>query len=415
MSFLHSLARSLPGLLVASLACEVAMVAAIGPLSDFIAHESTSVSRNISLVGAFMALLALASAFELLLVLRLVWGKDAAFGGASATKAGGEEDDVLEAVRAMRATGTKKALILVVLIVVNVFVFDALGKGVLVTDTRVYRVLSAWRCDDGQIRADAVHDSVILTGDERVARALGEVMRGGGPSREWAAYAAGARADVTLADDLLSLLENGNERERAAAAVALARIKEPRLAASAPRVYEQMGDLRDDIVKAVGMLGKAGAREEDFERIGRFLVTLLDKSPQTRRLGVWALGRFESPQGLAPLEGMLAEEGDLATTCTAITALGRLASDTTPEKFIDLAYRSDPSVRCPDVVYADFTGHEVLLSQGKNLIEHLITEAGRIGASSSRPAMEKIAEDPRFSKTVRNIAGEIAFQLKYRR
>ncbi len=415
MSFLHSLARSMPVLLVASLACEAAMVAAIRPLSHFIAHESTSITENFGLVGAFMALLALTSAVELLLVVRLIWGKDAAFGGGAKKLTDEGEGKELEDVRALRVTGTKKALVFVVLIAANAFVFDALGDGVLVTDTRVYRVLSAWRSDDAQVRADAVHDAVILTGDERVARALGEVMTGDGPSREWAAYAAGARADVTLADELLFLLENGDDRERAAAAVALARIKEPRLAAAAPRVFPHMEKLGGDLVKALGMLGKAAARDEDLEDAGRLLVSLLDEGPEMRRLAVWALGRLESPRGLAPLEDMLTQKEDLATACTVITALGRMASDTTPEKFIAMAYQSDPKQRCPDVVYKDFTGHEVLLSQGRNLIEHLITEAGRIGASSSRGDMEKIAEDPRFSKAVRNIAAEIAFRLKYRR
>ena len=52
---------------------------------------------------------------------------------------------------------------------------------------------------------------------------------------------------------------------------------------------------------------------------------------------------------------------------------------------------------------------------GMNVVERMLHEIAHIGDRRARPAMEKLSEDPSFSKQVRGLAGEIAFQMKYAR
>ncbi|MCP4600574.1 MAG: HEAT repeat domain-containing protein [Proteobacteria bacterium] len=414
MKQLRLLVSSLAFLIGATALTSGAMIAYIYPMSAYIADLSVSVMNNFYLLGGFMALVMVSSLAQAGLVIRLIWGKAAL---ANAKALDNDEDDMV-GMRAMRATGTKKSFILLTLIAANTLLFDQIGRGVVVSDTRAYRVLTLLRSEDGQDRADAVYDTILLAGDNRIAEALQRVLEAPGEAREWVAYAAGARNDQKSADTLLRLTQIGTAKERAAAVVALARLKDYRLLRIVSDIYPHLGELKGDLIKAMGMLGKTkNTSESDLETAGTFLAEQLTNGTldkELTRLAIWALGRFEAPQGLNPIEKRLESAGDSATLCTGLEALGRIGAADSSPKLIETIYKVDRSVQCPEIVYADFTGHEVLICTSINLTERLLHEIAHIGDRRARPDMEKLSHDESFSRRVRNLAGEIVFQMKYK-
>ncbi|MCP4679923.1 MAG: hypothetical protein GY854_31410 [Deltaproteobacteria bacterium] len=413
MQLLKKLAGSLVFLFVATLLTLGAMVAYIFPASTYIAERSVSVTSSFYVLGGFMLLVLLSAMVQTGLVVRIIWGAAAL----SVSKQGEADDDVME-MRSMRVTGTKMAVVLFALIAMNTLIFDQVGNGVVVSDTRTYRILTLLRSKDGQNRADAVNDAIMLTGEKRISEALRTVITTPGEAREWAAYAAGMRHDDDLADSILGLLETGTPRERSQAAMALARLKDDRLIQAAPEASPHMGELKGDLFKALGMLGKRnGTSKEDLETVGTFLARELTTgalNKEIKRLVIWSLGRFDAPEGLLPIEQLLENAGDSATLCVGLEALGHIGSASTSPKLIESIYKVDRETTCPEIVYADFTGHEVLLCSSVNLVERLVREVARIGDRRARPAMEKLTNDESFSKTIRHLAGEIAFQMKYK-
>lgn len=406
---------SLPILLAASLLLAGAMAGAVLPASAYVIQSSTSIVTNFYIIGGLMLLLILASAAQGFLWIRIIWGP--AVGSEHRAPSEDEDDDLVE-VRAMRVTGTKKAAVLLIALAVNGAVFDYMGNGVLVSDTKAVRVFTLLRSKDGQDRADAVNDAILLVGDERVATALKRVIDQPGASREWAAYAAGIRGDEKLADSLVALLKSGNERERAAAAGALARLGDDRLIHYAPAVWPKMGALRGDLIKALGTLGRGPkTAKRDIEAIGKFLVERLNEKSikkELRRVVIWAIGRFNAPEGLLPIEAILEAGADNATLCAGLEAIGRIGSASSSPRLVKALYEFDKTAQCPEVVFSDFTGHEVLITTRESVVERVLREIARIGDRRARPDIEKLAKDPSFSQTVRSMAAEIAFQMKYK-
>jgi HEAT repeat protein len=359
----------------------------------------------------------IASSVQTLLAIRLIWGANAVWGFKPFQNDDDDDADLIE-MRALKATNTKKALVLFVLVAANIILFDNIGQGFLFSDTRTYRVTTLLRSPDGQDRADAVHESILLIGDPRVTDALKRVIDKPGQAREWAAYAVGIRGDVTVSDSLALLLRTGNPREKAASAMALARLGDERLISIARDAYPHANDLKGDLVKALGMLGQLTfSRISDENRLaaGTFLANLLESenpSDETTQVTIWALGQFEAPEGLATIEKIVQTTSDTATLCTGIEALGKIGSQDTSPKLIKMIYKVDKNARCPEAVYKDFAKDEVLLSSSLNLVERLLYEIGRIGDPHAQSEMEKLGRDTGFPKNIRRLAGEIGFRMR---
>lgn len=393
----------------------VGLLIAIFPFSAHLLTVSTSVLENFYLMGGVMLIVLFASAALGFLAIRLIWGPDVDFHDHTATDA--EPSEIAE-MRGMRATGTKKILVLITMLVLVTVSADQLGKGVLLTNTRTVRVLTLLRSQNGQDRADAIHDAILLMGDKRVEDSLKRILTTPGEAREWAAYAAGIRNDTVLADALTRLLRTGTDRERAAAAVALARMGDERLIEAGMSAYGEMKALKNDILKAMGMLGRRSyMRDKNIEAAGQFLAGLI-KSPaleiKPKQLAIWAAGNFNAPEALLPLEGMLHGGTDTATMCIGLEALGKIGSASSSPKLVEALYKFSKTAECPEVVYADFTKHEVLICSRINIIERLLHEIAHIGDRSAKPDVLKISKDPAFSPTAQRLAAEIAFQMKYK-
>lgn len=421
MKKITAILSAIPVLAIGALASLGATWAYIVPVAEFIAEKSASVTTNFYLLGGFMVLVTITSLFQGLLIIRIVWGPQAIRGADKPNRPEKDEDDEaddLARVKGMRVTGTKKALIFFVCIAVNTAVFDHVGRGVVVGDTRAYRVITLLRSPKGADRMSAVGDAVLLTGDKRIAQALKTVLDHRGEAREWAAYAAGARKDFEAESSLLNLARTGSARERAAAVIALARLKSTQLIEIGPEILDHLGEHRGDLFAALGMVGKLeNMSEEQLNQAGRFLAEQLlsDKlDKELRRVVIWALGQLNAPAGLAPIERLLEQPGDSATLCIGLEALGKIGAQSTSPKLIATIYTIDRDVKCPEVVYADLTGHEILLSSSINIVERLLYEIAHIGDREARPDMEKLARDQTFSATVRRLAAEIAFQMKYK-
>jgi hypothetical protein len=391
----------------------------ITPASRYIIERSTSIENNFFLLGGVMILVMIASSVQTLLAIRLIWGANAVWGFRPSQNADDDDADMVE-MRALKATNTKKALILFVLVAANIILFDWMGRGFLFSDTRTYRVTTLLRSPDGQDRADAVHEAILLIGDPRVAASLKNVIDKPGQAREWAAYAVGIRVDVSLGDSLARLLRTGNPRERAASSMALARLGDERLIGIAQEAYPHSNDLKGDLVKALGMLGQLTfSRISDENRLaaGTFLAGLLESGNQrveTTRVTIWALGQFEASQGLVAIENIVQTTRDTATLCTGIEALGKIGFQDTSPKLIELIYQVDKNARCPEAVYKDFAEDEVLLCSGMNLVARLLYEIGRIGDPRAQSDMEKLQWDTAFPKNIRRLAGEIGFRMKHK-
>ncbi len=399
----------------ASVVSLLGLILAAFPISSFLRETSQSVVENFYLMGVLMLLVLLSSAALGFFVIRLVWGPEretAARDGDSADLSEAEE------MRGMRVTGTKKILVLIVMLAATTVLADQLGKGVLLTDTRAVRVLTLLRSPKGQDRADAVNDAVMLVGDKRVTDALGRILTTQGEAREWAAYAAGIRKDKSLGDALVNLLRTGTDRERSAAAVASARMGDERLIDAGIAAYGEMKTLKNDILKAFGMLGRRDTMQKrNLEAAGKFLNGLiqsmwLDIKP--KQLAMWAAGNFNAPEALSSIERVLQGGTDTATLCIGLEALGKIGSASTSPKLIAAMHKFAKDAECPEVVYSDFTGHEVLICTHINLMERLLHEIAHIGDRASRPDVLKISKDPSFSPAVQALAAEIAFQMKYK-
>lgn len=394
-------------------------LAAIFPISDYISNLSVSTTDNFYLIGAMMAILALLAIFEAFLVVRLVWGKGAITGEKAKPDLEDIEGDLAE-VRTMRVTGMKKALILGLCMGANVIVFDLIGGGVLLTETRRNHVLTQLRTNSVEERAAAVFDAIQLVGDQGVAGALSRIMRAEGEKgKEWAAYAAGARLDESLAGDLAKLLSEGEPVERAAAAGALARMRDPRLLALVVDAYTEAGDYELDMLIALGMLGKVRdeAYANDMKAAGEFLHDLLasgELDKEKTRVAIWALGMMEAPEGLPYLKKLVDTRTDTTTLCTTLEALGRIGEAASTDNMMAIVNKVDRKERCPEVVATDFAGHEVLLCGGLNLVQRILREVATIGDDQHKLELERIAADETHSEQVRKMAAEIAFQLRYR-
>jgi hypothetical protein len=415
---------SVPLLVVASAALLGGAIAATLPGSSFIAERSVDTTTNLYIIGGLTLLAALAAVAQALLVIRLVWGAEAIAGEAvrrprrTGDPGGGENDDEGPAVGALKVTGTKKALVMMLALAVNILALDQVGNGVLVTRTRSNHVLTLLRSESAADRRAAVGDSIQLVGDAHVARALGLVIERPGAAREWAAYAAGVRHDGTLKDPLAELLRVGTPIERAAAAGALARLEDPRLLRLALDALPVAGERRKDLLIAVGMLGKRRdvTADRDLAEAGASIVGLLRSGAlgnEESLVALWTLGRIEAAEGLGYLEELLKPDADLRVLCPALEALGNIGAADTSPKLVDLAGRADREARCPEIVAADFTGHEVLLCGGLNLVQRLLREIANIGDRRARDAMDAISKDESHTEDVRKMAAEIAYQMRF--
>jgi HEAT repeat protein len=399
-------------------------VAIIVPGSAFIINESASIVTNFYITAGVMLMLIFASIAIGFFTIRLIWGPATEVKQGPIIDETAEEDaelDELTEMRGMRVTGTKKIAVLITVLALNAALFDWVGNGVLISDTRAIKVMTLLRSEAGQDRADAVTDAIILVGDERIAHALKAVIEAPGTApKEWAAYAAGMRHDTKSADALVSLMTSGNEREQVAAATALARLGDERLIRHAEEVYQHANTLKGDIVKAMGMLGhREHITKGALEKAGSFLAGRLEdaeirKDEKMRQLVVWAAGRFRAPECLLAVEKLLESGVDNATMCIGLEAVGRIGSASSSPKLVEAIRKFDKSLTCPEMVYADYTGHEVLLCERINIIERLLHEIARIGDRRARPAMVALSKDSTFSPAVQSLAAEIAFQMKYK-
>ncbi len=420
MNSLKTIVNSFAFILVSALLGAGLCAALIIPVSSHIADVSVSVSDNFVLVGLFMALCVLSSFAQMRLLVRLIWGKS----GVATTA---EEGDLAASMRAMRVTGTKISLIFLAVLTVNIFVFDALGRGTLVTASARWGVLTRLRSGDAQTRADAMPRAIRLIGDEDVAHALRRVIRQKGPAREWAAWAAGIRRDAVSRDALQDLMRSGTPRERAAAAMALARLLDPDLVQLALEVWPQMGDYRADLLIALGTVGKQRRENKDtifsngdLKLAGDFLVARLtgDELKGDKvltRLAIWGLNRFESPEGLPWLENLLSPQTDLQTLCMALEALGNIGAADSSPKMVELIARADRKAECQEMVATDFTGAQTLICSRANLIGRIIHEIAHIGDHRAVSPLARLGDDESFDLSIRNLAKEFVYRMQYAR
>lgn len=420
MKNLKSLLNSKLFLFLLSIGFTIVAVLVIVPISTFISQKSLNVVSNFYLAASFMLLLAIASIAQALLIVRLIWGSSFVDTRQRRLK----ENELDFSMRNMKATGAKKSFVFGIVLAVNIIAFDYVSGGVLVTGSKRYHVLTRLRSIDGQQRADAVPGAIQLTGDKEVASALRRILEQPGEAREWAIYAAGIRRDRNLNNPIANLLRTGNARERAAAAVALARLEDPRLIRLVIDAWPHFGKLKSDALIALGMVGKKRLGKKvllfsdaELQEVGRFLsdqlkTRKLDK--ELTRLAIWCLNKFESPQGLPELENLLSIQTDLQTLCVTLEALGNIGAADTSPKLVEFIQEVDKSAHCKEMIATDFTGKQVLLCSSSNLVARIIFEIGHIGDSRAVPAISRLAENPEFKESIRNLAKEFVFKMQYR-
>jgi len=415
MSRIRSLFASIPFVLIFTLVLLGGTVGALLPMSEFISSRSLSVETNIGLIIAVMTLILFATVFETVLLVRLIWGREAITGQAEAK--GGDDDEA--EIRGLKVTSTKVAFVLLVLLGANVFLFDFIGDGVLVTSTRSHYALTLLRSGDAADRKDGAEYTVnTMVDDPEITTALGRVIEQPGEGREWAAWAAGVRKEALLKDKLAELLRTGKPRERAAAALSMARLGDSRLLRLVIDAFAHAGDHKNDLLIAVGMTKMKDNvfSAADVSEAGTFIHGELEKGElgnETTLVAVWAIGQLWAQEGRPYLEKMLAHDVDIKAQCTALEALGKIGHEESTDVLVAMVDKVDRTARCPEVTASDFTGHQVLLCGGMNLVERILKEIASIGGRQARPAMERLAKDESYSETVREMAKKIAFDMRY--
>ncbi|MBN2802208.1 MAG: hypothetical protein JXR91_03845 [Deltaproteobacteria bacterium] len=392
----------------------------IFPVADFIAHKSVSVVDNFYMTGAFMFLLALSSGVQGFLVIKIIWGDKK---GKSKKKRAKDDDDIYLSMRSMKVTGAKKSFVFGILLAVNIFSFDLIGSGVLVTKSYRYNVMSKLRSNDAQLIADASNGAIQLARDEDIAVMLGDIIDKKGPSAEWAAYAAGIRRDKNLTGLLKKMMLEGTPRQRAGAVIALARFEDPDLVKLSVEVWPQMDKYKSDLLIALAMVGKKQNKngyvfsDRDISLAGDFLVARLESKELTAeetKIAIFALNKFESPEALPYLEALLTPKTDTETLCIAIEALGNIgAADSSPE-LVSFIEKADKNASCTEMVVKDFAGDQLLICRNSNLIARLLFEIGHIGDYRAVSGIAKVAADKSYSESIRKMAQEFVSQMNRR-
>jgi hypothetical protein len=403
----------LPSLVMLSLLGVGLSVAAIFPVSHHIREVSVSVADNFEKLALFMGLLLLSSVPLMLLVARLAWGPNAFADGASAT--GDLESDAGH----LKVTGSKLGFIYGVLLIANALVFDTIGGGVLVFQTRRWGVLAELRSADAASRRSGADSSVHFTGDREFTRSLGRILDNPGAGREWAALAAGARKDRELADSLVALAAEGTAVERAASVGALARIRDPRVVRAVIAAWPHLGEHQVDAFLALALIGKNEdvLSRKDLEDAGAFIMDQVDAGTLSRELthvAIFALNRLESPLGLVWLEGLLSTEQDVQTLCMALEALGNIGAADSSPRMIAFLDGLKPEDQCQEAVVLDFARRQTLIRTNASLVARTIVEIARIGDSRALNDMARISRDDRYPASIRAMAAEIAFKLQFR-
>jgi HEAT repeat protein len=424
MNKLKSLINSKLFLAISSIVSIALSILLILPVSRFIINESVDVVTNFYMVAGLMFLLALSSLAQSFFIVAVIWGKPIVALNTGDSK-NNLDDDSDFSVKSMKVTGAKKSFIFGAVLALNILAFDMIGDGVLVTGSKRYHVLTQLRSTDVEQRTDAAYKAIQLVGDAEVADALRRIIETPGGAREWAVYAAGIRRDTKLADPIANLLRSGTSRERAAAAVALARLEDSRLIRLVIDAWPALGDLQADGLIALGMVGKKRLgknqkillfSEADLSEIGDFLVHLLESGKLDKvltRLAIWCLNKFESPEGLGYLESLLQPVTDTQTLCVALEALGNIgAADSSPE-LVAFIKKADKEAECRELVATDFTGKEVLICSSSNLVARIIYEIGHIGDYRAVPEMSRLAENMEYRESIRNLAKEFVFKMQY--
>ncbi|MBN2341351.1 MAG: HEAT repeat domain-containing protein [Deltaproteobacteria bacterium] len=427
MNKLKSLLNSKIFLTVLSIVFTGVATVLIFPVSNFIAHRSLDVVTNFYMVAGFMFLLAMTAGVQTFLLVTLIWGKNFLTEKEKRKHEPSAEDlnEIDFSMRSMKVTGAKKSFIFIAILALNIFAFDYAGQGILVTGSKRYHVLTRLRSPDGQQRADAVPGAIQLVGDQEVESALRRILETPGEAREWAVYAAGVRRDKKLKNPIAALLRTGDERERAAAAVALARMEDPRLIRLVIDAWPKFGKLQSDALIALGMIGKKRIgnsqdillfSDAELHEVGQFLVQLLESRKLDKvltRLAIWCLNRFESPEGLPYLESLLSTQTDTQTLCVALEALGNIGAADSSPKMVAFIPKADKKAQCNELVAHDFTGKQVLLCNNSNLVARIIYEIAHIGDYRAVPEMSRVAENPAYQKSIRNLAKEFVFKMQY--
>lgn len=418
MASLRERLIALPVLVSAAALGLAAEVALLFPLSRFIRERSTDIAHNFQLTMGFTLLVGLVSAIWLALIIRLLWGAEALWQRPRAPHGTLElEEDVFAGARRYRATTTKKALIFVVVVVVQLISLDFVGQGALVRETRVNMILTGLRSPNGLDRERVLDDAVLVGAHPLVTAALGQVMIEPGPARQWAAWAAGARRDRVLEPQLLSLMHSGNPDEVAASAIALSHIGALSLIPAAAEALQSAQQRRGDILVAIGELGKRRFEDAPQEReaVGELLRSLYENPgapPTERLLVIWAIGRLEIAQMLPALEGLLIPSTDTTTLCVASSALANIGAADTSPVMISLCWGIGLPPSCPQLIYQDYSGREVLLSEEKPVQVRLLTDVALIGDRRAIPDLERMASSPLIHERAQGVAKEIAYAMR---
>lgn len=414
MDLLKKLSNSLIFLIILTITFVGVCLVAIFPMEEFVSVKSTSVVTNFRLVFSFFVLLLLSSGAQTLLFVRLKWG------GKSKKN---DPDDTIAEMNAMKVTGTKKIFILCALLLLNATIFDKVGGGILMSDSYRYHVLTQLRSSDPLDRKDGAHGSIQKADDKEITLALKAVMDKPGKSRHWAAYATGVRRDFKSIKSLTRLMQNGNDLEVAASAIALARMKDPALVTLVLAAWPKVKEHKTDLLIALGMVGKERNNRgetifnaSDIADAGEFLTELLVSKKLNNidtRVAIWGLNKFESPEGLEYLESLVSEETDIKTLCITLEALGNIGAAQTSPLLIDFIYKVDRKLECVELVAKDFTHKQVLLSSTANVVARIIAEIAHIGDPRAIKPMVALAKDETFKQTIRNLAKEFVIKKQY--
>lgn len=377
-------------LLNVSLACYSALV------PGYLRSASTSVTANMLLVLGWVSLVVVASFIEAVAVRRLL-----ARGGWRGRLEMREEERG-DAPKPWKDFNLPLTIALAVLLGLNMLVFDQLSGGFFVSEQQSTDATTRMRSPDPAERREGVTLAARLP-TPRVREGLAALIAGPpSPERALAAWALDEVGTPGDAEPLLRLLERGDEGERAAAAIALGRLRSEGLPAGVAPLLTRPGEPIEAYLVGLGLLGDRHATLLVME-----LMLEESTAPDHLALAAWALGRIGDPRGCPLLVDSLGPEAD-PLSCAAAAAVARIECPEAVGRLRDAFDGAGLEDRCEPRTSADTDGTPIALWRGGLYRVVLLEAIARSSRGDAREWLARVARDPTEVPQVRDLAARAA-------
>ena len=359
-------------------------------VADFVRSSSTSVVTNMYLILGWVALVGIVSYLEASVIRDLVsrggWRGSADF-----------RDAGMSQPRPWRDLHLPLTIAILALFVINMFLFDQLSGRFFIDGQRATYAITRMRSDDEVLQREGILTAARMK-DPRIRRALEEQLAHRSSTRPLAAWAMGKVGTSQETGPLVQMLENGTVDDRAAAAVALGRLRfEGLIAALEPRM-RRPGEPLESYLYGLGLLGDRRALES-------VVSVIHDEStaPDHLAMSAWVLGQLGDRSACLVLRDLVEPVAN-PLTCAALYSIERLRCDHLADTLIPAFEASEAEDRCDSQQYVDLDGQSYELWSGGLFRVELLHCLVRSRSSEVQAWLRHLSHDSGQPPEIRAIA-----------